>query len=197
MPHEGYDDPVMNDGLGFLSNAPVSELTKCVTRAIEASDVSLAPPIVETTDGVTHGTRPTTAKPNEAWGSGRPMPTQKNNRPRKSRVRQTWANTPNGGNTGVYGPKKEYQDIQPPTDSPVGCRLGGYTHKMRSRAAVGKSKKTSDDSYRVHKPGVPNGPASQQKFGPIDDVANDAQLLGRPKCLKIGRKSDPVSDRKA
>jgi len=34
---------------------------------------------------------------------------------------------------------------------------------------------------RVHKPGVPHGPASQQRIGPADDVANDAQLLGRPK----------------
>ena len=34
---------------------------------------------------------------------------------------------------------------------------------------------------RVHKPRVPNGHASQQKLGPADDIANDAQLLGRPK----------------
>ena len=40
MPHEGYADPVTNDGSGFCSNTPVSELTECVTRAIEASDVS-------------------------------------------------------------------------------------------------------------------------------------------------------------
>ena len=50
---------------------------------------------------------------------------------------------------------------------------------------------------QVHKPEVPNGPASQQKLGLADNVANDAQLLGRPKCLTTGRKSDLISDRKA
>ena len=53
MPHEGYADPVMNDGPRFHSNIPVSELTKRVTRAIEASDVSSTPPVVETRDRVT------------------------------------------------------------------------------------------------------------------------------------------------
>ena len=40
MSHEGYADPIMNDGPGFHSIMPVSELTKCVTRAraTEASD---------------------------------------------------------------------------------------------------------------------------------------------------------------
>ena len=46
MPHEGYIDSITNDGLGFHSNVPVSELTERVTRAIEASDVSSAPPVV-------------------------------------------------------------------------------------------------------------------------------------------------------
>ena len=68
MPHEGYTDPVTNDGPGFRSNAPVSELTERITRAIEASDVSSAPPVAETMDGVTHGTRPTPIDPNGAWG---------------------------------------------------------------------------------------------------------------------------------
>ena len=45
MPHEGYADPVTNDGPRFLSNVPISELTERVTRAIEASDVSSAPPV--------------------------------------------------------------------------------------------------------------------------------------------------------
>ena len=53
MPHEGYADPVTNDGPGFHSDMPVSELTKCNTRAIEASDVSSTPPVAETMDGVT------------------------------------------------------------------------------------------------------------------------------------------------
>ena len=68
MPHEGYADPVTNDGPGFRSNVPVSELTERVTRAIEASDVSSAPLVVETTDRVTHRTRPTPTEPNGAQG---------------------------------------------------------------------------------------------------------------------------------
>ena len=36
---------------------------------------------------------------------------------------------------------------------------------------------------RVYKPRVPHGSASQQRLGPADDIANDAQLLGRPKYL--------------
>ena len=38
MPHVGFANLVMNDGLGFHSNMPVSKLTECITRAIEASD---------------------------------------------------------------------------------------------------------------------------------------------------------------
>ena len=53
MPHEGYADPIMNNGPGFYSDIPVRELTERVTRAIEASDVSSTPSIAETTDGVT------------------------------------------------------------------------------------------------------------------------------------------------
>ena len=33
MSQEGYADPIMNDGLGFCSITPVSELTERVTRA--------------------------------------------------------------------------------------------------------------------------------------------------------------------
>jgi len=66
MPHEGYADPIMNDGPGFHSNMPISELTEHVTRAIEASNVSSAPLVVETMDGVTHETQPTPSEPNEA-----------------------------------------------------------------------------------------------------------------------------------
>ena len=53
MPHEGFTDPVTNDGTGFHSNMPVNELTERDTRAIKASDVSLTPLVAETTDGVT------------------------------------------------------------------------------------------------------------------------------------------------
>ena len=78
MPHEGYADPVTNDGPRFHSNVPVSELTERVTRAIEANDLSSAPPVAETTVGVTHGTRPTPTKPNGARGLRSPDPDSKN-----------------------------------------------------------------------------------------------------------------------
>ena len=74
MPHEGYADPVMNDGPRFHSDMPVSELTKCDTRAIEASVISSAPEVAETMDGVMHETRPTPTKPNGAWGLRPPNP---------------------------------------------------------------------------------------------------------------------------
>ena len=50
MPHKGYANPVMNHGPRFHSDMPISELTECVTRAIEASDISSTPPVAETTD---------------------------------------------------------------------------------------------------------------------------------------------------
>ena len=53
MPHEGYADPVTNDGPRFHSKMPISELPEHDTRAIEASDVSSTPQVAETTDGVT------------------------------------------------------------------------------------------------------------------------------------------------
>ena len=77
MPHEGYADPVTNDGFGFRSNVLISELIERVARAIKASDVSSVPLIVETTDGVTHGTRPTPTKGQR--GSGRLTPTREIN----------------------------------------------------------------------------------------------------------------------
>ena len=75
MPHEGYANPITNDGPSFHSNMPVSELTERVTRAIEASEVSSAPQVVETTDGVTHKTQPTPTEPNGAQGLRTPSPT--------------------------------------------------------------------------------------------------------------------------
>jgi hypothetical protein len=53
MPHEGYADPVTNNGPRFHSNMPVSELTEHVTRAIEASNIRSTPLVVETADGAT------------------------------------------------------------------------------------------------------------------------------------------------
>jgi len=64
MRHEGYADPVTNNGPGFHSDMPVNELTERITRAIEASDVSSTPPVVETVDGVIHETQPTPTEPN-------------------------------------------------------------------------------------------------------------------------------------
>ena len=63
MPHEGYADPITNDGLGFHSDMPVRELAERDTRAIEASVVSSAPLVVEIVDGVMHKTRPTPIEP--------------------------------------------------------------------------------------------------------------------------------------
>ena len=68
MPHEGYADPVMNDRPRFHSNVPVSKLTEHVAQAIEASNISSAPLVMETLDRVMHGTRPTPTKPNGAQG---------------------------------------------------------------------------------------------------------------------------------
>ena len=68
MPHEGFADPITSDGTGFRLNMPVSELIECDTRAIEASVVISAPPVVKTEDGVTHETWPTPIKPHGARG---------------------------------------------------------------------------------------------------------------------------------
>ena len=53
MPHEGYTNPVMNDGPRFHSNMPDSELTEHITQAIKASDVSSTPLVAKTVDGAT------------------------------------------------------------------------------------------------------------------------------------------------
>ena len=60
--------PSADDGHGFHSNIPVSELTERDTRAIEARVVSSAPLVAETEDGVTHETRLTPIRPQGAWG---------------------------------------------------------------------------------------------------------------------------------
>ena len=68
MPHEGDADPVTNDGPGFHSDIPVRVLIERITRAIEANDVSSAPLVVKTIEGVMHKTRPT-PRPCPALGS--------------------------------------------------------------------------------------------------------------------------------
>ena len=50
MPHEGYADPVMNNGPRFHSNMPVSEVAERITRAIEASDVHSTLLVAKTMD---------------------------------------------------------------------------------------------------------------------------------------------------
>ena len=74
MPHEGYANPITNNGPGFHSNIPVSELTERDTRAIEASDVSSTPPVAEIMDRVTitKTSQPSTGPPlhaglEESW----------------------------------------------------------------------------------------------------------------------------------
>ena len=66
--------PSANDRPGFHSDMPVSELTECDIRAIEASIVSSAPPVAETADGVTHEIQPTPTEPNRARGLEPPDP---------------------------------------------------------------------------------------------------------------------------
>ena len=73
MPHEGYANPITNNGPRFHSDMPVSKLTERVTQAIEASDVSSIPPVAETTDGVTIAkmSRPSTRPPLHVGARGK------------------------------------------------------------------------------------------------------------------------------
>ena len=66
--------PSANNGPGFHSGMPVSELAERDTQAIEASVVSSAPLVMETMDRVTHETWPTPTEPNRAWGLKLPDP---------------------------------------------------------------------------------------------------------------------------
>ena len=73
MPHEGYADNIMNDRPRFHLDMPISELTEHIPRAIEASDVSSTPLVVETTDGVmfTKTSRPSIGTPLRAGARGK------------------------------------------------------------------------------------------------------------------------------
>ena len=93
MPHEGYVDPVTNNRPGFRSNVPVSELIERVTRAIEASDISSAPLVAESVDGVMHETQPTPIEPNGAQGLRLPDVDSRN---------QSIAQITGGTNTGEH-----------------------------------------------------------------------------------------------
>ena len=70
MPHEGYANPITNDGPRFHSIIPVSELTEHVTRAraIETSDKTQPLRLLGTEDGVTYTTH--TAPTKAQQGSG-------------------------------------------------------------------------------------------------------------------------------
>ena len=74
MPHEGSTTLSVDDGPGFHSNMPVSELTERDTRAVEASVVSSAPLVAETEDGVTHETWLIPIEPHGARGLKPPDP---------------------------------------------------------------------------------------------------------------------------
>ena len=63
MPHEGYADPVTNNGPRFHLDVPVVKLTEHIAQAIKASDVSSTPPVAETVDGMTHKTWSTLPSP--------------------------------------------------------------------------------------------------------------------------------------
>jgi len=59
-------------------------------------------------------------------------------------------------------------------------------------------------NFTIHKsnvgfinPGSLMGPLPSKKLGLAYDITNDAQLLGQPRYLTTGRKSNPVSNRKA
>ena len=60
--------PLANDGPGFHSDVPVSELAEHDTRAIKASVFSSAPLVAKTTDRVMHETQPTPTEPHGARG---------------------------------------------------------------------------------------------------------------------------------
>ena len=62
---------LVNDGLGFHTNMPVSELIERDTRAVEASVISSAPLIAETEDRVTCKTQLTLIRPKGLGGSSR------------------------------------------------------------------------------------------------------------------------------
>ena len=72
MPHEGYADPVMNDGPRFHSDMPVSKLIEHVTRAIKASDVSSTPPVAKIMDRttITKTSQPSTGPPLHVGAQG-------------------------------------------------------------------------------------------------------------------------------
>ena len=71
--------PSANDGPGFHSDMPVSELAERDTRAIEESVFILAPPVAETVDGVTHEIQSTPADTNGDQGSSRLTLSQESN----------------------------------------------------------------------------------------------------------------------
>ena len=66
--------PLADDGPGFHTNVPVSELIERNTRAVEASVISSAPPVVKTEDRVTRETWSTPIRHQGAQGLELPDP---------------------------------------------------------------------------------------------------------------------------
>ena len=83
-----------NDGPGFHTNVPVSELIEHDTRAIKASVVSSAPPVVETEDRVMRKTWLTPIEPHGAQGVKPPNPRSRD-RGSKAASRRTRAKVEN------------------------------------------------------------------------------------------------------
>ena len=69
MPQEGYDNPVMNDGPGFRSITPVSELTELVFEPERSGQATkLSPSGYEEPDGVAQNNSQPPRRPNKARG---------------------------------------------------------------------------------------------------------------------------------
>ena len=110
---------------------PVSELTERVTQAIEASDVSSAPPVMETADGVTHGTRPTPTEPNRAQGLRSPdadsgnQPTTRiaggTNTGEHPETAKTWESTAPGKSTKMLSLQPTHQSDAGSGTTPIGA----------------------------------------------------------------------------
>ena len=69
MPQEGYADPVMNDGPGFHSITPVSELTELVFEPERSGQVTkLSPSGCEELDGAVQNNSQPPRRPDRAQG---------------------------------------------------------------------------------------------------------------------------------
>ena len=81
--------PSANDGPGFHTSIPVSELIERNTLAVEASVANSAPPVAETKDGVTRETWPTPIRPQGARGLT-PLDPRSRDQGSKAYPRRVW-----------------------------------------------------------------------------------------------------------